>query len=312
MDISWDDLRLFLDVARLGGLTPATRTTGLSAATLGRRVGALERQIGEPLFVRSQTGYRLTPAGEELLARSAEVEAAMLALSRWRRGERLVRVSTGWWTSWFLAQHIGEIWKPDEGIGIELVTANTKIDIGRRNADIGIRNARPVEQWLAGRLLGRTAYALYSARAPLNGTEGVFVGLAADAVVTPSARWLQAHHGDRIRVKGNDPTAVRQLIAAGAGHGVLPCFVGDADVSLMRSGPRIAELTAELWLVAHHTERHTPEVRMVAARIARLLRCHAPLFAGDTQRAGEGTSQRSSEASSLVPTASRAERSGPR
>ncbi|MER8951058.1 LysR family transcriptional regulator, partial [Mesorhizobium sp. M0809] len=66
MDIGWDDLRLFLDVARLGGLSAATGTTRLSAATLGRRVTALEKQIGEPLFVRQQTGYRLTPVGEEL------------------------------------------------------------------------------------------------------------------------------------------------------------------------------------------------------------------------------------------------------
>src|ERR1700709_2765831 len=51
MSIDWADLRLFLDVARLGGLSAATQTTGLSAATLGRRVTALERQIREPLFV---------------------------------------------------------------------------------------------------------------------------------------------------------------------------------------------------------------------------------------------------------------------
>lgn len=282
MDISWDDLRLFLDVARLGGLTPATRTTGLSAATLGRRVAALERQIGEPLFVRAQTGYSLTPAGEELLSRSAEVEAAMLALTRWRQGERVVRVSAGWWTSWFLSHHIGEIWKPGEGIGIELVTANTKIDIGRRNADIGIRNARPTEQWLAVRHLGHTAYALYSRRPPLDGTVGLFVGLTGDAAVTPSARWLQAHHGDRIRVKGNDPMAVRELIATGAGLGILPCLVGDSDPCLMRAGPLIAELTAEQWLVTHHTERHAREVRAVMERIVRLMRRHAPLFSGET------------------------------
>ncbi|MDP2782200.1 LysR family transcriptional regulator, partial [Devosia sp.] len=60
MDFSWDDLKLFLAVARLGGLSAATDTTGLSAATLGRRVSTLERQIGERLFVRSQSGYRLT------------------------------------------------------------------------------------------------------------------------------------------------------------------------------------------------------------------------------------------------------------
>ncbi|MER8715756.1 LysR family transcriptional regulator [Mesorhizobium sp. M0142] len=55
MDIGWDDLRLFLDVARLGGLSAATGTTRLSAATLGRRVTALEKQIGEPLLRRSET-----------------------------------------------------------------------------------------------------------------------------------------------------------------------------------------------------------------------------------------------------------------
>ena len=44
MSIDWADLRLFLDVARLGGLSAATTTTGLSAATLGRRVTALEKQ----------------------------------------------------------------------------------------------------------------------------------------------------------------------------------------------------------------------------------------------------------------------------
>ena len=66
MDFSWDDLRLFLDVARLGGLSAATQTTGLSAATLGRRVTALEHQVGEPLFVRSQTALLLLRAmGEE-------------------------------------------------------------------------------------------------------------------------------------------------------------------------------------------------------------------------------------------------------
>src|SRR5215217_3166411 len=105
-EISWDDLRMFLDVARLGGLSAATSTTRLSAATLGRRVTALEAQIGEPLFVRSQTGYQLTKAGEELLNRAEDVEAAMRSLTRWRDGnvgDRIVRVSAGAWTSAFLS-----------------------------------------------------------------------------------------------------------------------------------------------------------------------------------------------------------------
>src|SRR3569623_1940877 len=101
MSIDWADLRLFLDVARLGGLSAATTTTGLSAATLGRRVTALEKQVGEALIVRSHTGNRLTGACEEMLHRTdaVELEAAGGGLSvlpcfAGDSDTRLVRVAT--------------------------------------------------------------------------------------------------------------------------------------------------------------------------------------------------------------------------
>lgn len=288
MDFGWDDLRLFLDVARLGGLSAATGTTGLSAATLGRRITALERQLGEPLFHRSQTGYRLTPAGEALLARAEDVETAMLALKRWKEGaigDRVVRVSAGAWTSAFLARHIEALWSVEDRFGLELVTANEKIDIGRRNADLGIRNQRPSEQWLAGRLIGKVAYGLYSGLNLVNGiAAGYFVGIAGDGAQTQSARWMQARHGDRIAVRGNDSMSVRELVAAGAGLSVFPCFVGDSDPRLVRVAPLIGELETDQWLVSHHEERHTPAVRAVADRIARLMAEHGALFRGELRR----------------------------
>jgi DNA-binding transcriptional LysR family regulator len=285
MDFGWDDLRLFLAVARLGGLSAATETTGLSAPTLGRRLAALEAAMGEALFRRSQSGYALTPAGEDLLARADEVEAAMLALKRWKdgaMGARTVRVSAGAWTSAFLASHVGEIWSVEDKFGLELVTANEKIDIGRRNADIGIRNQRPTEPYLAGRRVGTVAYGLYSGRQLINGVAaGYFVGLAGSgAPQTQSARWLQARHADRIAVRGNDAMSVRELVANGAGLSVFPCFVGDADPRLIRIAPLITELETEQWLVCHHEERHHPAVRAVTERIAILLNRYGSLFSG--------------------------------
>ena len=291
MDFSWDDLRLFLDVARLGGLSAATDKTGLSAATLGRRITALERQMGEPLFRRSQTGYQLTPAGEELLARAEDVEAAMLTLKRWKDGaigERVVRVSAGPWTSAFIARHIGRIWTAADRFALELVTANQKVDIGRRHADIGIRNQRPTEQWLAGRLLGKVAYALYARPQLVSGVAaGFFVGLSGDGSQTHSARWLNARHGDRIAVRGNDAMSVLELVAEGAGISVFPCFVADADPRLSRMAAPVPELETEQWLVCHHEERHNPAVRMVTERIAALMREHGPLFRGERPKEGE-------------------------
>lgn len=285
MSIDWADLRLFLDVARLGGLSAATQTTGLSAATLGRRVTALERQIGEPLFHRSHSGYTLTGAGEELLRRAEDVEAAMTSLTRWRDGtlgERVVRVSAGTWTADFLAQRIGELWQAQsDPFRIEFVTAYEKVDIGRRNADIGIRSERPTEPNLAGQLTGRVAHAIYSGRHLINGVKaGYFVGLTGDGANLQTTRWMMAHHGDRVGVRGNDMHSVRELVAAGGGLTVLPCFAGDTDKRLVQVAPPIPELMQEQWLVTHQDERHSREVRVVIDRLAALLRQHAPLFAG--------------------------------
>ncbi|TPL85347.1 LysR family transcriptional regulator [Mesorhizobium sp. B2-3-13] len=286
MDIGWDDLRLFLDVARLGGLSAATATTRLSAATLGRRVTALEKQIGEPLFVRQQTGYRLTPVGEELLRRAEDVEAAMQSLTRWREGslpDRIVRVSAGPWTSAFVCAHIGDIWTVDDGIRVEFVTTTDRVDIGRRAADIGIRSERPTEQWLAGRQSGKVAHAIYSGRQLINGiAAGLFVGVTGEGANIASARWLQAHHGDRIAVRGNNSHSVRELVAAGAGLSIFPCFVGDSDPRLVRVAQPIAELETDQWIVTHHEERHSPPIRKVADRITALMRAHQPLFRGKT------------------------------
>jgi len=289
MPLDWNDLRLFLDVARLGGLSAASATSGVSPATLGRRMTALERAIGEALFHRSQTGYRLTPAGEQLFAEAEEVEAAMLALQRWREGavgERVVRLSAGAGTSAFIASHIGEVWSARDRFALELVTLNEKVDIGRRHADLGIRNQRPTEPWLAGRLIGRVGYALYSAASrPGDPEAGPFVGVTGEGGQTRSARWLQGRHGGRIGVRGNDAASVRELVAAGAGLSVFPCFVGDSDPRLVRASEPIAELQTEQWLVSHHEERHAAAVRTVADRIAALMARHSALFRGERPRA---------------------------
>ena len=127
------------------------------------------------------------------------------------------------------------------------------------------------------------AHALYAGRTLHHGLEaGLFVGVVGDAANLSSARWLMAHHGDRIGVRGNDPHAVAELVAAGAGLSVFPCFAGDSDPRLVRvSGKPIAELYQEQWLVSHHEDRHRPEVRRVADRIVKLMHDHAPLFRGE-------------------------------
>src|SRR5262245_49708824 len=74
--LDWNDLRHFLAVARTGSTLAAGRELRVSQTTAARRVTALEEELKLKLFERRAAGYRLTPAGEALLAEAEAVEAA--------------------------------------------------------------------------------------------------------------------------------------------------------------------------------------------------------------------------------------------
>ena len=71
---NWDDLRVFLAVAKAGSLSGAARSLGVNHSTVFRRIGAFEEALGVRLFERVPSGYLLTPAGEEM--REAALRAA--------------------------------------------------------------------------------------------------------------------------------------------------------------------------------------------------------------------------------------------
>lgn len=279
MPLDWNDLRLFVLVARTGGLAAAARAAGLSPPTVGRRLQALETALDRRLFDRLPGGYVLTAEGRALLAEAGPLETAVIAIERWRDRDaegRAVRVSAGTFTSRFLARHIAELVAPGDPFRLVFLPAEERLDIGRRAADIGIRSRRPDEAWLAGQRIGGVAFALYgAAKGPM--PEGF---VAATTAASEAGRWLRARHGAAITVEASSPRTVLDLARAGAGRALLPCFVGDLDPGLVRLAPPIAELGSEQWLVLHHDDRHTPAVRTVARRIARLLRAHRASFEG--------------------------------
>jgi DNA-binding transcriptional LysR family regulator len=277
--VDWNDLRLFLLTARLGGLNAAARAAGISPPTVGRRLQALETALGRRLFDRLPAGYALTEAGRDLLSQAEPLEAAILAVERWRdRGAtgRVVRVSAGSWTSRFLAENIAALWRPTDPFRLQFLSAEARLDIGRRAADIGIRNRRPEEAWLAGQRLVSENFAVY-ARADGDAPEGF---VATTDTLTPSAIWLRGRPDAEVVVEASNPRMVLELVLAGAGRAVLPCFVGDAEPRLRRIEPPIAELVHDAWLVMHHEERHDPAVRLVGQRLARLIRAHRAVFLG--------------------------------
>jgi DNA-binding transcriptional LysR family regulator len=66
-------LRYFAAVAEDGSFTSAARRLHVSQPALSQQIKVLERGLGVPLFVRTCTPVRLTPAGEQLLMHAYRV-----------------------------------------------------------------------------------------------------------------------------------------------------------------------------------------------------------------------------------------------
>src|SRR5881392_21686 len=73
--MDWDDVRVFLAVAREGSMRAAGRALGLSQPTIARRLAAFEATFGGPtLFDRLPEGLRLNAAGDALMPVAEELE----------------------------------------------------------------------------------------------------------------------------------------------------------------------------------------------------------------------------------------------
>ncbi len=295
----WDDLKLFLAVARAGGLAGAVGTTGLSAPTLGRRMLSLERAMGVALFLRHRLGYDLTAAGRNLLALAEEFEQGALAIDRWRGAaetQPVVTIAAGAWTSAFVARHSATLVAPDEGMTLEIRTASGLADLTRRQANLGLRNRQPDQPGLAGQRLVRVAFAVYGARGiderfPEARDERRYqacpwIAFAPEGPKVPTAVWLAQRSLRSARVRCSTAEALLEATRSGLGLAVLPCFIGDSEAGLMRVSDPIAELGHDQWLVSHDDDRHLAPIRRLSRRLAALLRAHKDLFEGRQPQSG--------------------------
>ena len=291
-DISWDDLKVFVQVAKHGSLAAAAKRLGISPPTAGRAMTALEEATGRSLFIRRQTGYGLTDDGQALFERAVTMEAQAKPIEEWARGSgarRLVRISAGTWTSHFIAENFGRLWSPEDGFAIEFRASERRLDIAHRHIDIGLRNSPPDDQSLAGRRTVSVAFAPFRARGHKGGGPLGWIAITPDSVGTRTGRWVLETQPDSIVAWANTPRMLFDLALAGVGQALLPCFAGDREPRLERAGPPVEALGEHQWLVVHHETRHRPEVRTAVERLAALLVEHRALFAGQRPLGGEAS-----------------------
>ena len=286
MALNWDDLRIFLAVARGGNLSEAARRLGVTQPTVGRRLRALEERLAARLFDRLPDGFVATAAGAELLPLAEEMERSADALERRKasladRISGTVRISIFEDLAPFLADHLPDLQARLPEIELEIAIAHQHANLSRREADLVLRECLPDNPGLIARKLGSYAHAVYGeagvvARNPAAHSERRYrdcrwVGYDEEHGYFSSQQWLTARREGRPpELRVNNGLVLKEAVRRGAGLGVLPCFTGDSDPALVRLTAPIDGLDCTQNLIVHEDLRRVPSVRAVMDELAAL------------------------------------------
>lgn len=279
--LDWNDLRYFLSVAERGSTLGAGRALRVSQTTVARRIAALERALGFPLFDRRQSGYALTPAGESLVERARAVEATTTAFveaagAQQRDTSGTVRLTTQEiFGVALLAPILRELHERHPEIMIELDDSQDMRDLGEGEADVALRSATgDIGAGVVGRRLCDDDWTLYCSRGyaaehgvPSNRAElrqHAFIGGGGPQLWKAYSLWLaELGLDDRVVMHHASAMGMMSAIRSGLGIAVLPCIVADADPELVQCLPPMPGNKRSMWLVTHERVRHTPRVRVV-------------------------------------------------
>ncbi len=284
----WDDLRVFLAVARAESLSGAGRALRLDPATVGRRVARLEGDLGAGLFLRSAQGYTLTEAGARLLEEAERAEQAMLAALAAPRatpdglsGQVRIGAPDGC-ANFLLPQVTAALCDANPGLEVQIVALPRVFNLSRREADMAIAVSPPA----AGRLTAQrlTDYRLWLAgsraylarHAPIRQPDDLrahrIVGYIPDMIFDPELDYLPRLGLEAPALASNSAPVQFNWLRAGAGLAVVHAYAMPFAPVLVRVLPDHVALTRSFWLIRHADDRQSDRLARVSAALAEGLR----------------------------------------
>jgi len=265
--VEWNDFQIFLAIARAGSLARAAEKVGLDPTTMGRHLRRLETRLNATLFERSRDGQVPTEAGEALLeaveamAQVASQISENASVHEGPTGAVRLSVSEGFGT-WFVSRHVPSFAATYPGLTLDLIASSGFLNPSRREADIAVMLSRPKSGPLMTRKLSDYALQVYASEDYLN-QHGMpktaadlarnhrLVGYVPDLIYSPELRYLSELAPNlTATIRCSSINAQLRLVTEGAGVGVLPRFMADANPGLVPILPQ-NRIVRSFWLVTH-------------------------------------------------------------
>jgi len=296
---NWDDLRYFLAVARTGTLSAAARQLGTEHTTVARHIQALEDELNNRLFHKSNSGYGLTDAGERLLAGAEAIESAYVFAKAAASSEGQTIIGTvrigapDGFGSVFLAPRVRALADRYPRLEIEILPSARLFSLLKREAEIAIGLSSPEHVRVVSRRLTDHRLYVYASRAyleeaaPIVAREDLkkhpFIGFVEDLLFAPQLNYPDLVGADvEPRIRSTNVLTQLQATLSGSGLCMLPAFVASGYPTLAPVLPEQVSLTRSLHMHIHEDHKRAAHVREVAAFIAAEVERNHSLFHAPT------------------------------
>jgi DNA-binding transcriptional LysR family regulator len=292
--LDWDDLRIFLAVARSGSFVASGRRLGLNHTTLARRLTALERSYGTRLLDRSPRGVQPTKAGLDLIEHAERIEEEVLAAGRRVEGQDgdisgVVRLATPEaFGTYFIAPRVHRLHARHPQVELELAPESRAVNLSKREADIAISLHRPDQGRLQAARLVDYRIGLYASEALLDRIGPIaspsalrgqpFISYIEEMIDLPELRNLDRSMAKHCVFRSSTVAAQMEAVASGLGFGMLHCFAVGPHMRLVRVLPETVEVVRSFWMVLHADLARVPRIRAVADFVAEQVRAEKAIF----------------------------------
>lgn len=298
--LNWDDLRFFLEVARTGTASAASRRLGVDYTTVSRRIRVLEQNLGALLFEKSRAaGFVPTLEGQRMLRYAETLESTLQAACEQVSGTGLelsghVRIGcTEGFGSSFITPHMSRFQDRYPHISLDILPVPHFVSLSRREADIAITLERPQRGPYVCSKLCDYRLRLYATpeylvnNAPICSLESLaghtFISYVEDLAFSPKLLYL------------NDlvPGAVRQLRSTsviahyhaaleGRALAILPCFLAGHNPRLCEVLPGEIEVVRQFWIYYSEDLRKLRRITRVAEYLRACVELNQPLLLGES------------------------------
>ncbi|WP_170480343.1 LysR family transcriptional regulator [Ruegeria arenilitoris] len=288
MTPNWDDMRIFLAIAREESLSAAGRILKIDPATVGRRIARLEASLDTVLFTKSQQGYVLTAAGERLMDHGLQAEEAMRSAAgavagstKSLSGQIRIGAPDGC-ANYLLPQVCSRICDANPDLDIQILALPRIINLSRREADMAVTVSAPT----AGRLLVQkiTDYRLHvvasqnylQRNAPIMSGDDLkrhrMIGYIPDMIFDRELDYLNDLGIDRVALASNSVSVQLRQVSLGSGLCVAHDFTLPFHPGLQKIVTDQVSLTRSFYLVRHQGDQRNERLNRFAGELTQGLR----------------------------------------